>query len=126
MDIVLPSIELLPEVITRLSALGYSHEGDLGITGREAFRQPLNGLPAHHLYACVAGAGALADHIDLRDYLRSHREAVIEYGELKKQLAALYPHDIDLYIAGKTPFITRCLRLARRQRPTPAHDSTAL
>ncbi|MHB1460463.1 MAG: GrpB family protein [Armatimonadota bacterium] len=114
-DIVLPSINLLPQLIGQLATLGYTHEGDLGINGREAFRQPSNGLPPHHLYACVFGTGALADHMDLRDYLRSHPEAATEYGNLKKQLSVQYPHDIDLYIAGKTPFITRCLRLARKQ-----------
>lgn len=114
LDIVLPSIDLLPELIGKLAVLGYTHEGDLGITGREAFRQPPNDLPPHHLYACAQDAAALADHIDLRNYLRSHPDSAIEYGELKKKLAAQYPHDIEEYIAAKSPLITRCLYLARR------------
>jgi len=36
-DVVIPSRSRLPEVIARLMALGYGHQGDLGVSGREAF-----------------------------------------------------------------------------------------
>lgn len=115
-DIVMPSIDLLPEIIDQLAALGYTHQGDLGIVGREAFRQPLDGLPPHHLYACAHDSSALADHIDLRNYLRSHPDAVIEYGELKKKLAVQYPHDINAYLDEKAPFIEQHLSKARKHQ----------
>ncbi|MFC5451616.1 GrpB family protein [Paenibacillus aestuarii] len=38
--------------IERLATLGYIHEGDLEITGREAFIPPC-GVPWHHLYVCA-------------------------------------------------------------------------
>src|ERR1039458_6898261 len=41
----------LPAVIERLSRLGYAHEGDFGIVGREAFATPPGyGTHDHHLY----------------------------------------------------------------------------
>lgn len=119
LDIVLPSIDLLPELIGKLAVLGYTHEGDLGITGREAFRQPPNDLPPHHLYACAQDAAALADHIDLRNYLRSHPDAAIEYGELKKKLVTQYPININDYLDGKAPLIEQYLAKARKH-----HDET--
>jgi len=39
-DIILQDVADLPAVIAGLAALGYRHLGDLGITGREAFRHP--------------------------------------------------------------------------------------
>lgn len=53
LDVVIGSRINLPAVISRLGALGYDHEGDLGIPGREAFITP-PGAPAHHLYVCAA------------------------------------------------------------------------
>jgi GrpB-like predicted nucleotidyltransferase (UPF0157 family) len=40
LDVLLASAAYLPETIRRLATLGYEHEGDLGIAGREAFQTP--------------------------------------------------------------------------------------
>jgi GrpB-like predicted nucleotidyltransferase (UPF0157 family) len=37
LDVLLTSAAYLPDTIRRLAALGYEHQGDLGIAGREAF-----------------------------------------------------------------------------------------
>lgn len=37
-DVVIPDNSVLGEVIERLAVIGYLHEGNLGIEGREAFR----------------------------------------------------------------------------------------
>jgi len=37
-DIVISDYSVLEEVVRRLSKIGYEHEGNLGIEGREAFR----------------------------------------------------------------------------------------
>src|SRR5271168_241502 len=50
-DVVVPSPAKVPEAIARLATIGYVHQGDLGIAGREAFASPPN-TPAHHLYVC--------------------------------------------------------------------------
>jgi GrpB-like predicted nucleotidyltransferase (UPF0157 family) len=110
-DVVLPSCAEMPVTIERLAALGYVHRGNLGIEDREAFESPA-ALPAHHLYACVRGSLALANHLTLRDCLRGNPPAAAAYGELKKQLAAQFPTDIDSYIAGKTDFLLEVLRNA--------------
>ena len=97
--------------VDRLAAVGYVHQGTLGIEGREAFESPA-GLPAHHLYVCVQGSAALINHLTLRDYLRGHPDRAAAYGHLKKQLAAQFPTDIDKYVAGKTDFVLATLRAA--------------
>lgn len=78
LDIVARDRAAVPEIVARLSALGYVHRGNLGIPDREAFRPP-QGSPPHHLYVCPARSAALRNHLLFRDYLRSNRDAMHEY-----------------------------------------------
>jgi len=71
-DVVVPADDVLPVAVARLAAAGWAPEGDLGITGREAF-EPRDDLPYHHLYVVVDGSLPHRDHIDLRDLLRTRR-----------------------------------------------------
>jgi GrpB-like predicted nucleotidyltransferase (UPF0157 family) len=109
--IVVASAAQMPLVIAKLGELGYRHQGDLGIEGREAFASPGEGV-AHHLYACVRGNLALENHLAVRDYLRGHPETVAEYGALKKRLAAQHGGDRAAYEDGKTDFVLEILRRA--------------
>jgi GrpB-like predicted nucleotidyltransferase (UPF0157 family) len=111
----------MKKVIARLSTLGYQHRGDLGILGREVFKQTSQKTPCvasgrewptHHLYACLKGSTSLRNHLLFRDYLQKNPVMVKEYTRLKKQLAARYPSDINQYVAGKTSFITTILKQA--------------
>jgi GrpB-like predicted nucleotidyltransferase (UPF0157 family)/ribosomal protein S18 acetylase RimI-like enzyme len=106
MDVVLASPSDLPEAIRRLRVLGYVHEGDLGIVGREAFRWPPDEA-RHHLYVLIAGAEALRRHLAFRDALLSNRIIRDAYSELKKDLALRYSHDRKSYTEAKSAFIAR-------------------
>jgi GrpB-like predicted nucleotidyltransferase (UPF0157 family) len=72
LDVLLASTAYLPETIRRLATLGYEHEGDLGIAGREAFRTPPNLFP-HHLYVCLPNYEEFRRHILLRNSLPRRR-----------------------------------------------------
>ena len=61
----------------------------------------------HHLYVCPEDSRELKRHLLFRDYLRSHPEAVKEYGRIKEEGAKLYPHDIDSYINHKSTLIEK-------------------
>jgi GrpB-like predicted nucleotidyltransferase (UPF0157 family) len=111
LDVVIATPADLPTVITRLATLGYQHQGDLGITGREAFTIPATG-PAHHLYVCPAGSRELARHVAFRDYLRRHPAQARAYAELKRSLAAQFRSDRDAYARGKKAFIEQALTAA--------------
>jgi GrpB-like predicted nucleotidyltransferase (UPF0157 family) len=108
-SIVVPERSDVQTGISRLATLSYIHRGDLGIEGREAFVNP-DGLPRHNLYLCPRDSVALANHLAIRSYLRTHPEAAREYGELKKRLAERFPDDIDGYIDGKTAMLLTMLR----------------
>lgn len=110
--------EAFDTVVEGLKRLGYRHVGDLGITGREAFKRLDETVPddgsdrtwmKHNLYVCQEGSIGLANHLNFRDYLRNHPDKVIEYSKLKQDLADKFPFDIDAYIDGKTDFIVDVL-----------------
>lgn len=110
-DIVISDKSMLSETIEALSQIGYIHEGDLGISGREAFTyEDKKHLMKHHLYVCPSDSPELRRHLAFRDYLRTHPEAAKEYGRIKEQAAKLFPHDIERYIAYKSAFIERIYR----------------
>ncbi|MBR6254548.1 MAG: GrpB family protein [Clostridiales bacterium] len=105
-DVVIEDRSKLDAVIEALAKIGYTHEGDQGIPGREAFKfKGKEHLRNHHLYVCDKDASELRRHISFRDYLRAHPEAVIEYSRVKEEGAVLFPYDIDGYIEHKTSFI---------------------
>ena len=110
-DIIVKSEEGVRQAIERLDAIGYSHRGNLGIEGREAFRATTND-PAHNLYLCRQSSAALRDHLTFRDYLRTHPETARAYAEVKRSLAAQFPDDINSYATAKTDFVTGVLETA--------------
>lgn len=58
MDVVVASEKEVRPAIERLEAAGYRWRGDLGVPGREAFKQVRDhGLPPHHLYLVVEQQG---------------------------------------------------------------------
>lgn len=85
-DLVIAIDTDLSEVIQELAVIGYVHEGNLGIEGREAFAYSgKEHLQVHHIYVCPENSPELKRHLAFRDYLRSHPEAVLAYGEVKKK-----------------------------------------
>lgn len=105
-DLVISDDTDLMEVIDSLAKIGYVHEGNLGIEGREAFvYSGKEHLQLHHLYVCLESSCELKRHLAFRDYLRCHPEAVQAYGEVKVKAAQLFPKDIDSYIAYKSTII---------------------
>jgi GrpB-like predicted nucleotidyltransferase (UPF0157 family) len=110
-DVLLRSEDDLPLAIKALSALGYRHEGNLGVAGREAFRTPSTLFP-HHLYAYPSDAGEFRRHLAFRDHLRAHPEDASAYALLKRQLATRFGSERDAYTRGKSDFIGGILRRA--------------
>ena len=68
-----------------LATIGYEHEGNGGIEGREMFKYSgKEHLMEHHLYVCPEDSRELKRHVLFRDYLRSHPDAVQSYSQIKK------------------------------------------
>ena len=108
LDVIIRDYTVFDAVVEKLSAIGYIHEGNLGIPEREAFKYADKPhLMKHHLYVCPQDSRELHRHITFRDFLRSNPEAAKRYGAVKEQAAALFPDDIDQYMAYKAPCIAQ-------------------
>lgn len=111
-DVVIRDDSVFSAVKDALAGIGYIHEGDLGIRGREAFAySDKPHLLKHHLYVCNALSEELRRHITFRDFLRRCPEAVLEYSAVKEEAAHLFPADIDGYMAYKAPCIQKLYTL---------------
>lgn len=107
-DVVIKDNTFMKSVISALEKIGYQHEGNLGIVGREAFKYDgKEHLRKHHLYVCPIDSLELKRHIGFREYLRTNTDAILEYSLIKEKGAKLYPNDIESYIAYKAPFIEK-------------------
>jgi GrpB-like predicted nucleotidyltransferase (UPF0157 family) len=111
-DVVVLRPDDVPAMVALIEAAGWSHEGDLGIPGREAFG-PRADLPTHHLYVVVEGSAPHLDHVDFRDYLRAYPGEAEQYAALKRTLAPLLATDRAAYLGGKSDLITEILARAR-------------
>ena len=115
MDVVVYAADAVGLAVEALALAGWQPEGDLGIAGREALEPPVD-APYHHLYVVVADSQAHLDHIDLRDFLRTHPVQAAVYGELKHRLSGLLRTDRAAYADGKAELVTELLRQARAGR----------
>ena len=66
----------------------------------------------YHLHLRYEGDN---DELYFRDYLNDHPAEARKYEALKMKLWRRFEHDCDAYTAGKTKFVRRLTRAARRQ-----------
>ncbi|NUO01421.1 MAG: GrpB family protein [Saprospiraceae bacterium] len=93
-DIAYNNPGLFEEIKTGLEKLGYYHNGNQGIEGREVFKREkkkdihlvLDSI-SHHLYVCHITCEELHRHLNFRNYLRNHEKARKEYEKLKYEIA---------------------------------------
>ena len=63
-DVIIKDYSVFGEIVRKLGAIGYIHEGDLGIQDREAFKYADKPhLMTHHLYVCPRDSEELHRHI---------------------------------------------------------------
>jgi len=92
------------EIKKNLVTLGYYHNGNQGIIGREVFKRnkqgvnhiELDSIP-HHLYVCQINSDELRRHLFFRDYLRENSKKRIEYENLKYKIAEMAKQDRKEY-----------------------------
>jgi GrpB-like predicted nucleotidyltransferase (UPF0157 family) len=109
MDIVIDDWAKFPEIVERLSALGYLHQGNLGIKERESFKPVKELKYPHNLYVCHKDSVAYMNHILLRKHLLENPDSFKRYMDLKLTLAN-EAVDIDEYCRSKTDLILEFLR----------------
>jgi GrpB-like predicted nucleotidyltransferase (UPF0157 family) len=98
----------LAPITSALEKLGYYHNGDQGIPGREVFKREsgtsaypvLDAIP-HHLYLCASDNEELSRHLRFRDGLRSDKAARTAYEQIKREVAALAGEERKAYAEVK-------------------------
>ena len=111
-DVIIKDYSTFDSVVSKLEAIGYIHEGNLGIKDREAFKYADKPhLQQHHLYVCPQQSKELYRHITFRDFLVNNPEAVKKYSAVKEKAAQLFPDNIEKYIAYKSPCIEELYKL---------------
>jgi len=95
-DVVYEKSESFKEIKQSLEKLGYCHNGNQGIIGREVFKRNKKkenyivlDLIQHHLYVCQINSFELRRHLSFRDYLRENKKEREEYAKLKYKIAEL-------------------------------------
>ena len=69
-DVIIKDYSVFDDVVKALANIGYTHEGDLGIKDREAFKYSnKEHLMQHHLYVCPQYSEELHRHITFRNFL---------------------------------------------------------
>lgn len=102
---VVKDISLVDSHDPEFRALGYDCRGEFGIPGRRFYAKG-GDRRTHHIHIFEKSSEAdIKRHLAVRDYLRSHPDTAREYAELKKSLAARYPHDNDGYCDGKDAYM---------------------
>jgi GrpB-like predicted nucleotidyltransferase (UPF0157 family) len=111
--------------ITPLVEAGWTCLGEFGIPGRIYFLKstgtPVPGQApggtvarSHQIHMYEVTHEQFAGHLTFRDYLRTHPETEREYADLKVELAAQHPGDVEAYADAKSEFVREVWSLAGR------------
>lgn len=125
-DMVYQEVESFGAIKAGLAKLGYYHNGDQGIGGREVFKRDkgttthwLLDSIQHHLYVCQADSKELQRHLLFRDFLRAHEKERKEYEALKYEIAKRTNQDRKAYAKLKEvmadEFVESIIRKAKEQ-----------
>jgi GrpB-like predicted nucleotidyltransferase (UPF0157 family) len=105
-----PRDSSIQDYVAALEQAGYEHRGERGVPGRQYFRR---GQPrAYHVHLVEEAGPLWRDFLAFRDYLRAHAEDARRFAELKRRLAARFPHDREGYMDAKSSYVADILRLA--------------
>ncbi|MCL2148312.1 MAG: GrpB family protein [Methanomassiliicoccaceae archaeon] len=115
-NVVIESCDGFAALSKRLGALGYVHEGNGGVEGRETFRKEKGDAFMDCLvHVCPKDGEELRRQIAFRDYMRAHPEDAETYGILKSYLAIRFPYDVDGYVTGKSGFVEKIVEAAKSE-----------
>jgi GrpB-like predicted nucleotidyltransferase (UPF0157 family) len=94
-------------IVEAMSGIGWTHapEPSDGPARKWSFCFPDVGWRTHHLHVFEAVPENWRSLLTFRDHLRTHPGDAVEYGRIKKALAAADAHDRPRYRSGKAPFI---------------------
>lgn len=113
--IVMKSIKSPDRLIKLLETVGYQYKQDDDVPGRLFFTKGPEEKRTHYIHVIELGGKEWQNLILFRDYLLSHKQAILQYNELKNKLAKSYTLDRKAYTSGKDKFIKAILKKAQNE-----------
>lgn len=107
LDIIYYDVNEFEKIKIFLEAVGYYHNGNQGIAGREVFKRNKMNYDevldeiTHHLYVCIFDNEELQKHLLFRDFLRLNNEVKLMYQNLKYNIANEANNDKKVYASLK-------------------------
>lgn len=100
------TLEAIPEIVRRLTAIGYLYRGDGGDDGGHLFlRESAPDIRTIHLHVVEHNGIQWKNVLLFRDLLRQDARLRQQYTELKQRLAGQFSNDRKAYTAAKHDFI---------------------
>src|SRR5215831_879877 len=103
-------IDSMPEIVARLTRIGYIYRSDDGDAGGHLFVLASSpDVRTVHLHVVEHGSSQWRDYLRFRDLLRDRPAIRNKYAELKRDMANSCRDDREAYTASKAGFIREVL-----------------
>jgi len=102
---VVKKIEDVDKLTPAFEKLGYKARGEFGMPGRRFFMKSKNGKRCFNVHVFQEGHPDIERHLRFRNHMRTHPEDAKAYSDLKKELIANAPDDMEKYCWGKEDFV---------------------
>lgn len=99
------SLSEVPKMRSALEDAGYTFRENGSDDIQILFVKGPGERRTHHLHITELGSPEWRNSIAFRDYLRAHPDEAARYEELKKELAARYANEREMYTAVKQEYI---------------------
>ena len=110
-------LEVVPEMVHRLTPIGYIYRGDAGNDGGHLFvMESAPNVRTIHLHVVQHGDLQWRNYLAFRDLLLGSPAMRERYARLKRELGLRYARDRESYTNSKRTFIAEALRIARGER----------
>jgi len=111
-----PDITAVDVATAQFQVLGYLAKGEFGIVGRRYFSKAAGTSLKVHVHVFSIGDSHVFRHLVFREYLRTHSDAALRYGNLKHALAVKHLLNRNAYQADKE-FMVEDLSSSLRRDP---------
>lgn len=109
--VAVPSVEMIPALVRKLTSLGYIDRGDQGNEGGYLLvKESEPDVRFIHMHIVSKDDTQWHHYIRFRDILRQNQDIREQYADLKKRLAKQFPNNRGDYTSGKAHFIQTVLQ----------------
>ena len=108
------TVDLIPDIVERLTGIGYIYRGDGGDDGGHLFvRESEPDIRTVHVHVVERSGTQWKNYLLFRKMLREDANVRKRYAAMKNNLARQFPNDRKLYTSAKDGFIRGVLRETR-------------